>query len=71
MIRWAYDRWLAPLVAEQISLTLIRWREKGNFLNDEQKAGFPRPSDTETQKDALRKYGPAALISPSDTEEEA
>lgn len=47
MIRWVYDRWLAPLVAEQVSLMLIRWREKGNFLNDEQKAKLARPSDTE------------------------
>jgi hypothetical protein len=47
VIRWAYNRCLAPLVAEQVSLMLIRWREKGNFLNDEQKAKLSRPSDTE------------------------
>ena len=34
--RWVYRRWFEPLVAEQISLTLIRWREAGNLSSAHQ-----------------------------------
>jgi hypothetical protein len=31
MIRRLVYRWLQPLIQEEIALTLIRWRAKGNL----------------------------------------
>lgn len=42
MRRFSVKAWLVRLIDERIALTLIRWREKGNLLNDEQKAKLER-----------------------------
>ncbi len=43
-LRLRLYRWLfADVVDERISLALIRWRDAGNMLNDEQKRKLNHP----------------------------